>query len=123
MVRLVVPLASEQIKKLYQQYNFSYIGIDANGVGQGVFEMIQEFARRRQEQLHKQATKSGLVLKVHGLVERGLIEWSEEEKDIAASFLMIKQTSTRSGAKITFYRRPHFTITACGCFTGDCSCN
>lgn len=94
---------AEQIKKLYQQYNFSYIGIDANGVGQGVFEMIQEFARREARPiLYSLETKSGLVLKVHDLVERGLIEWSEEEKDIAASFLMIKQTSTQSGAKITF---------------------
>lgn len=94
---------AEQIRKLYQQYNFTYIGIDANGVGQGVFEMIQEFARREATPiLYSLETKSGLVLKVHDLVERGLIEWSEEEKDIAASFLMVKQTSTQSGAKITF---------------------
>lgn len=94
---------AEQIKKLYKQYNFSYIGIDANGVGQGVFEMIQEFARREAKAiLYSLETKSSLVLKVHDLVERGMLEWNEEEKDIAASFLMIKQTSTHSGNAITF---------------------
>ncbi|MFC0973977.1 terminase large subunit domain-containing protein [Pasteurella multocida] len=94
---------AEQIRKLYQQYHFTYIGVDANGVGQGVFEMIQEFARREAKPiLYNLETKSGLVLKVHDLVERGLMEWSEDEKDIAASFLMIKQTSTNAGAKITF---------------------
>lgn len=94
---------AEQIKKLYKQYNFSYIGVDANGVGQGVFEMIQEFARREAKAiLYSLETKSSLVLKVHDLVERGMLEWNEEEKDIAASFLMIKQTSTHSGNAITF---------------------
>lgn len=94
---------AEQIKKLYQQYHFSYIGVDANGVGQGVFEMIQEFARREAKPiLYSLETKSGLVLKLHDLVERNMIEWDEEEKDIAASFLMIKQTSTQSGNAITF---------------------
>lgn len=92
-----------RIKEIYERYNFSYIGIDCSGVGQGVFEMIKDFAGRKAVPiLYSVETKSGLVLKVHDLVERGLLEWSEEEKDIVASFLMIKQTSTSSGNNITF---------------------
>lgn len=94
---------AEKIRELYQKYQFSYIGIDANGVGYGVFEMVQEFARRETKAiLYNLETKSKLVLKVHDLVERGLLEWNEEEKDIAASFLMIKQTATGSGNNITY---------------------
>lgn len=94
---------AEQIRQLYKKYHFSYIGIDANGVGYGVFEMVQEFARRETKAiLYNLETKSKLVLKVHDLVERGLLKWNEEEKDIAASFLMIKQTATGSGNNITY---------------------
>lgn len=92
-----------RIKEIYEKYNVSYIGIDTNGVGHGVFEMVQEFARSRaKEILYTPETKAGLVLKVHDLVEHNLIEWNEEEKDIPASFLMIKQSSTGSGNKITY---------------------
>lgn len=94
---------ADRIRELYQKYNFSYIGIDANGVGQGVYEMIKEFAGRKAEPiLYSLETKSALVLKVHDLVERDLLEWDEQEQDIIASFLMIKQTTTKSGNGITF---------------------
>lgn len=94
---------AEQIRQLYEKYNFSYIGIDTNGVGHGVYEMIKEFAHNKAKPiLYTLETKSGLVLKTHDLVEHGLIEWSEKERDIPASFLMIKQTATSSGNSITY---------------------
>ena len=65
--------------------------------------MIKEFAGRKAEPiLYSLETKSALVLKVHDLVERGLLEWDEQEQDIIASFLMIKQTTTKSGNGTTF---------------------
>lgn len=92
-----------QIKAIYEKYQMSYIGIDTNGVGHGVFEMIREFARRAATPiLYTPEIKTELVLKTHDLVERGLLEWDQDEKDIAASFLMIKHTSTRSGNAMTF---------------------
>lgn len=94
---------AEQIKQLYQQYHFSYIGIDATGVGQGVYEMVKEFARREATPIvYNPETKTGMVLKVHDLVEHGKLEWNEEEKDIPASFLMIRHTATSSGNTMTF---------------------
>lgn len=92
-----------QIKQLLSQYNFTHIGIDANGVGYGVYELVQGFARRiTQKILYTPETKSGLVLKTHDLIERNLLAWSDKELDIVASFLMIKQTATRSGNTITY---------------------
>ena len=94
---------ADRIRELFAKYNFSYIGIDTNGVGVGVYEMIKEFAGRKAVPiLYTAESKSALVLKVHDLVERGLLEWNEEEKDIIASFLMIKQTTTNSGKSSTF---------------------
>lgn len=94
---------AERIKELYHKYNISYIGIDTNGVGYGVYEMVKEFSGARAKPiLYTPESKAELVLKVHDLVEHGKLEWSEEEKDIPASFLMIKQTATSSGNRITY---------------------
>lgn len=92
-----------RIEEIYAKYNVSYIGIDTNGVGYGVYEMIQDFARSKAKPiLYDSTTKTGLVLKVQDLVEHGAIEWSDKETDIPASFLMVKQTATKSGNGITY---------------------
>lgn len=92
-----------RIKEIFAKYNVSYLGIDTNGVGHGVYEMVREFAGNRAKPiLYTPESKSALVLKVHDLVEHGLLRWNEEERDIPASFLMIKQSATASGNKITY---------------------
>lgn len=56
---------AEQIRQLMQKYNFSYIGVDATGVGYGVFEELQTFARRIVVPiLYNPDVKTELVLKV-----------------------------------------------------------
>lgn len=92
-----------QIKRLFEKYKMTYIGIDTTGVGYGVYEQIKEFARRAAVPITYDPTvKTELVLKVHNLVDEAMIEWSDKEIDIPASFLMIKQTTTRSGNATTF---------------------
>ena len=92
-----------QIKRFFEKYKMTYIGIDATGVGYGVYEQIKEFARRAAVPITYDPTvKTELVLKVHNLVDEAMIEWSDKEIDIPASFLMIKQTTTRSGNTTTF---------------------
>ena len=94
---------AEQIKQIYQRYNVSYIGIDTSGVGVGVYEMITLFARRETVPIiYSVESKAALVLKVHHLIEKNMLEWSNQESDIPAAFLMIKQTTTKSGDRATF---------------------
>lgn len=94
---------AEQIRKLCDQYNITYIGIDTSGVGYGVYEMVADFARRAATPInYSPDVKAEMVLKVYDLVDKHLIEWSDKESDIPASFLMIKQTSTQKGSKQTF---------------------
>lgn len=94
---------AEQIRKINEKYNITYLGIDTTGVGYGVYETIREFMRRQATPInYSPDVKTSMVLKVHDLVEHNKIEWSNEEKDILASFLMIKQTTTRSGSATTF---------------------
>ncbi|MEB3457145.1 terminase ATPase subunit family protein [Pasteurella multocida] len=92
-----------QIKQLFEKYNMTYIGIDATGVGYGVYEQVKEFAGRKAVPLvYNPESKTEMVLKVHDLVEHEQIEWNENERDIVPSFLMIKHTSTKSGNTMTF---------------------
>lgn len=92
-----------QIKNLMEHYNFSYIGIDANGVGYGVYESLANYNRRIVHQVsYVPELKTAMVLKVHNLVSHKKLEWDEKEKDIPASFLMIKQTATKNSGKITY---------------------
>lgn len=94
---------AQQIKGLFEKYNITYLGIDATGVGYGVYEEVKEFARREAVPLnYNPEVKTGMVLKMHDLVTSENIAWSNKEIDIAASFLMVKQTTTRSGEKTTF---------------------
>lgn len=94
---------AKQIEKLFQQYNFTYLGVDVTGIGQGVFDNIQHFAMRVIEAIrYDRNTKTQLVLKASDTVESQRIEWDQEQKEIAASFLAIRRTTTQSGAAMTF---------------------
>ncbi len=94
---------AKQIEKLFQQYNFTYLGVDVTGIGQGVFDNIQHFSMRVIEAIrYDRNTKTQLVLKASDTVESQRIEWDQEQKEIAASFLAIRRTTTQSGAAMTF---------------------
>jgi len=94
---------AKQIEKLFQQYNFSYIGVDVTGIGQGVFENIQHFALRVAKPIrYDRNTKDQLVLKACDVVESSRIEWDKDQKEIPASFMAIRRTSTQSGNAMTF---------------------
>ncbi len=94
---------AKQIEKLFQQYNFTYIGVDVTGIGQGVFENIQHFALRVAKPIrYDRNTKDQLVLKACDVVESSRIEWDKDLKEIPASFMAIRRTSTQSGNAMTF---------------------
>ncbi|HFW3090568.1 TPA: terminase family protein [Salmonella enterica subsp. enterica serovar Reading] len=94
---------SEQIRTIKSRYNMTYIGIDVTGMGIGVFEMVQGFARREAKAIHYSVeSKNRLVMKMLDVVESNRIEWNEEQKEIATAFLQVKKTTTASGNAMTF---------------------
>ncbi|HBM9353344.1 TPA: terminase family protein [Citrobacter freundii] len=94
---------AEQIKKIKEQYNLTYIGIDVTGIGAGVFDIVSAFAPREAVPIHYSVeSKNRLVLKMIDVVGGNRIEWDREDKDIAASFMAIKRTTTASGNAMTF---------------------
>lgn len=92
-----------QIKKLFRQYNITFIGVDITGIGSGVFEKIQSFALRQATAIrYGVETKNRLVMKMIDVVEDSRIEWDKDHMEIAASFMAIRRTSTASGNAMTF---------------------
>lgn len=92
-----------QIKKLFDKYNMTYIGIDITGLGSGVFEDVQHFAMRQAVAIrYGVETKNRLVMKMIDVIEDGRVEWDKEKTEIAASFMTIRHTSTASGNAMTF---------------------
>lgn len=93
---------AEQIKAIYDAHNLTYIGIDVTGIGRGVFEIVEAFAPRETKPIHYSVeSKSRLVLKMLDTVP-DRIEWDREDKEIPASFMAIKRTTTASGNAMTF---------------------
>ena len=94
---------AKQIEELFKKYNFSYLGVDVTGIGAGVFENIQHFAMRVAVAIrYDRHTKDQLVLKAVDVVESARIEWDSDIKEIPASFMAIRRTSTQSGNAMTF---------------------
>lgn len=94
---------ADQIEKLFRRFNMTYIGVDVTGIGVGVFELIQNFARRQAVAIrYNVETKTQLVLKMIDVIENQRIQWDAQEKDIAASFMSVKKATTNSGDNLTF---------------------
>ncbi|WP_318392741.1 terminase large subunit domain-containing protein [Enterobacter sp.] len=94
---------AKQIEELFKKYNFTYLGVDVTGIGRGVFDNIQHFAMRVAVAItYSRNTKDQLVLKAADVVESQRIEWSKDLKEIPASFMAIRRTTTASGGAMTF---------------------
>ncbi len=93
----------EQIKRIYQRYHVTYIGVDITGIGAGVFDLLHNLFPREAHAIHYSVeSKNRLVLKMIDLIEGQRISWDAEHKDIGASFLAIKRGVTGSTNQMTF---------------------
>ncbi|PHM64452.1 terminase [Xenorhabdus stockiae] len=91
------------IEVLFKRYRFTHIGIDTTGIGHGVYEMVQDFAPRQTQAIHySQQSKNQLVMKMIDVVSEERLEWDGEQKEILASFLAIRHTTTAKGGAMTF---------------------
>ena len=94
---------ANEIKKIKEKFNITYIGIDITGIGYGVYEHIKEFARREVRDIHYNVNiKNQLVLKMVDVVEEGRIEWDEEQKTLITAFMSIEQQTTAKSNQITY---------------------
>ncbi|WP_352149353.1 hypothetical protein [Escherichia coli] len=92
---------AESIRKLTEKYNVEYIGIDATGLGVGVFQLVRSFYPARDIR-YTPEMKTAMVLKAKDVIRRGCLEYDVSATDITSSFMAIRKTMTSSGRSATY---------------------
>ena len=93
---------AESIRALTQKYNVEYIGIDATGLGQGVFQLVRSFYPAARDIRYTPEMKTAMVLKAKDTITRGCLEYDVGATDITQSFMSIRKTMTSSGRSATY---------------------
>lgn len=93
---------ADRIKEICGQFHVTYIGIDATGVGQGVFQLVKNFFPAVEEIRYTPEVKSRMVLKAYDVMSKGRLEFDAGWTDLAAAFMSIRKTTTASGRHITY---------------------
>lgn len=89
---------AEQIRKITERYNVQYIGIDATGLGQGVYQLVKVFYPGARAISYNPEVKNRLVLKAKDTITRRRFEFDAGWTDVAASFMAIRKSVTGGGA-------------------------
>ncbi|EPK9868964.1 terminase ATPase subunit family protein [Serratia marcescens] len=93
---------AESIRRLTEKYNVEYIGIDATGIGQGVFQLVRAFYPAAREIRYSAEVKTAMVLKAKDTISSGRLEYDTAYTDITKSFMAIRKTMTASGRGMTY---------------------
>lgn len=93
---------AESIRELTQKYSVEYIGIDATGLGQGVFQLVRSFYPAAREIRYTPEMKTAMVLKAKDTIRRGCLEYDVSATDLTQSFMSIRKTMTSSGRSSTY---------------------
>ncbi|MDR6128030.1 uncharacterized protein YjcR [Sphingomonas sp. SORGH_AS438] len=84
------------------RYNCSYLGIDANGVGAAVYQLLVGKVRGLTKIEYSLEAKTGMVMKAQHSFARQRIEFDSGWIDLQSAFLSIKKALTTSGRAVTF---------------------
>ncbi|MDV0591547.1 terminase ATPase subunit family protein [Raoultella ornithinolytica] len=93
---------AESIRQLTEKYNVEYIGIDATGLGIGVFQLVRSFYPAARDIRYTPEMKTAMVLKAKDVIRRGCLEYDVSSTDITTSFMAIRKTMTSSGRSATY---------------------
>ena len=84
------------------RYNCTYLGIDANGVGAAVHQLLVGKVRGLTKIEYSLETKTAMVMKAQHSFARQRIEFDGSWIDLQSAFLSIKKALTTSGRAVTF---------------------
>lgn len=93
---------AEHIRKMTQRYRVGYIGIDASGVGAGVFPLVKQFFPGARSITYSVEVKTRLVLKGKDVIAGGRLEFDAGWTDVAQAFMSIRKAMTASGRQATY---------------------
>ncbi|MBM3114954.1 hypothetical protein JMJ54_03855 [Jeongeupia naejangsanensis] len=88
------------IRAITERYRVTYIGIDATGIGQGVYQLVRQFFPAAEQISYSPEVKTRLVLKAYDVISKGRLEF--DGTDLAQAFMAIRKTLTASGRQVTY---------------------
>ncbi len=97
---------AEFIKAILSRYTCTYLGIDATGVGNGVYQLLAKVGAMPGCSVAKieysLEVKTGMIMKAQNVIRRGRLAFDSGMLDIVSAFVSIKKTLTSSGRNVTF---------------------
>ncbi|OCG31496.1 oxidoreductase [Gilliamella sp. Choc3-5] len=93
---------AEAIRKMTEKYNVTYIGIDATGLGEGVYQLVKQFYPAVVAFKYSIEIKQRLILKMQDVIRRQRLEFDAGWTDLAQSFMAIRKTLTASQRYVTY---------------------
>jgi uncharacterized protein YjcR len=93
---------AEAIRKMTEKYNVTYIGIDATGLGEGVYQLVKQFYPAVVAFKYSIEVKQRLILKMQDVIRRQRLEFDAGWTDLAQSFMAIRKTLTASQRYVTY---------------------
>ena len=97
---------AEFIKAVLSRYHCTYLGIDAKGVGAGVYQLLAKPGAMPGCTVAKieysLELKAQMIMKAQNVVRRGRLKIDTAMLDIVSAFVSIKKTLTTSGRNVTF---------------------
>ncbi|MCW2391928.1 terminase large subunit domain-containing protein [Sphingobium sp. B11D3A] len=97
---------AEFIKAMLSRYHCTYLGVDAKGVGAGVYQLLAKVGAMPGCTVAKieysLELKAQMVMKAQNVVRRGRLAFDAAMLDLVSSFVSVKKTLTASGRSMTF---------------------
>ncbi|GAA0672748.1 uncharacterized protein YjcR [Sphingomonas insulae] len=93
------------IRGMLSRYNCTYLGIDATGVGAGVYQLLAKpdsGIRGVTRIEYSLEVKAAMIMKAQHVISRGRLAFDSICTDVVSSFVSIKKTLTTSGRNVTF---------------------
>jgi uncharacterized protein YjcR len=93
------------IRAMLSRYNCTYLGIDATGVGAGVYQLLVKDSggiKGLTKIEYSLEVKQHMIMKAQHSVTRGRLLFDAGWLDVVSAFVSIKKTLTTSGRNITY---------------------
>ncbi|WP_432786967.1 hypothetical protein AAEX37_01029 [Oligella sp. MSHR50489EDL] len=93
---------AQTIKEMVKKYNVTKMSIDTNGIGEAVYQIVENFYPRAQKLNYNIQQKILIVEKTKDVLRNGRLEMDAKDLDVVQAFLGIKKDITPSGRHITY---------------------
>ena len=91
-----------ELQAMADRYNITRIGINTNGAGDAVYQLVTDWFPTATRFDYNVALKMQMVMKAQNVMRKGRLEFDAGDNEIVQSFIAVRPTSTRAGGQVTY---------------------